>query len=254
MLTTGVVAFNSQGGQGSIAIRGFTLDFDGEKAHVRGTGRLTVDRFQVKAEVGAPIFRCGAHTLPLAIFADAAQTTGSVTVVEGRLTASLDVAAVNAIVQKVGGTFECEWDVPLHVEAPRIPLVYPCPKLYKPWDWCSGWTYAFPNIDMSIRMIARIVELAAAGHLEALSLRAEGSGGLRLCGGHLRGVALLRPAILSVNPTIPGGNILFEAARQALNTISLAAESAFITSVAEIASLLNAAGVGENANLFGSCG
>jgi hypothetical protein len=248
-LTSGVAAFSAKEGNGTIAVRGFTLDFSGEKAHLGGTGTLAVAGFSVGYWTSVPIFKCS-ERLPLALSALAGQTSGSVTVTEGRLGASLDIATLDAVLRKAGGVFECDWNESLP-EPPRISFVYPCPKFSKPWAWCSGWTYLYPP--MSIRMTARVMQLQAAGKMEGLKLRADGGRGLRVCGGRLNRVALVGPPLFNVNPTIPGGNILSSAAREIINGLAFAAESVIGTVVGEIGSLLVSAGVGGNVYVFGSC-
>lgn len=248
-LTSGIAAFSSQDGSGTVAVRGFTLDFAGEKAHLGGTGTLAVASFSVGYRMSVPIFKCR-EKLPLALSALAGQTNGSVTVTEGRLTTSLDIATLDALLGKAGRDFECDWDESLP-EPPKISFVYPCPKFSEPWAWCSGWTYLYPP--MSIRMTARVVQLQAAGKMEGLKLRSDGGRGLRVCGGRLTHVAFVGPPLFNVNPTITGGNILSNIVREIINGLAFAAESAIGTAVGEIGSFLVSAGVGGNVYVFGSC-
>jgi hypothetical protein len=110
--------------------------------------------------------------------------------------------------------------------------------------------------DIKVRWELDVWGVKASGLLTQLKIKPSSGGkGAKICEGHLTQLnpAIFLPTPPVAFPTIPGGNVLAEAARTAIAASAATTEGPLVLDISSLASLVSLTHLGDGYYLFKGC-
>jgi hypothetical protein len=241
---------------GNASAKAISLDFSGTKADPVASGQIAFDTVAFGVETGMQIDSCKSNRLPIRVSGQTGAVQGPISIAKGKTDFLLSANDLHFQLFRDASLApwrDCEWDQTVA----GVVFDYPC------LDWCGGFI-KYPcnlhmcraTLDIKVRWQLAVWGVQASGMLTQLKIKPDSGGkGAKMCEGHLTQLdpPLFTPTGPIAYPTIPGGNVLSEAARAGITALAASWEGPAVQSLGLLTSLVSLTHLGDRIYLFKGC-
>jgi hypothetical protein len=252
------VAIHIEGAEnnGSASAKSISLDFSKEKANPVASGQIAFDTVAFGVDTGMQIDSCKSNHPPIRVSGQTGAVQGPISIANGKTDFLLSVNDIHFQLFRspsLAPWRDCEWDQ----SVTGVSFDYPC------LDWCGGFI-KYPcnlhmcraQVDVKVRWQLAVWGVQASGMLTQLKIKPDAGGkGAKMCEGHLTQLdpPFFTPSPPVAYPTIPGGNVLSEAARAGITALAASWEGPAVGSLSVLTSLASLTHLGDRIYLFKGC-